>query len=166
MIVWNGLNGAICTVHGACQASHDGYLYTTLCGDLQGWLSTAASFDWGMGGNRCSIDETATTTISKSHTYCIPYRKPQTVASSRRVQPVDSPRCTKFPSQNHPTTTAMRFLHSFVAPLVLLAAGAAQAASSWGFDDATVQVNAKKAAGTKEKYVALVSDAASIRTEK
>ncbi|KAI0857682.1 Oligosaccharyltransferase subunit Ribophorin II-domain-containing protein [Xylaria cubensis] len=46
----------------------------------------------------------------------------------------------------------MRFLHSFVAPLVLLAAGAAQAASSWGFDDATVQVNAKKAAGTKEKF--------------
>ncbi|KAI0548866.1 Oligosaccharyltransferase subunit Ribophorin II-domain-containing protein [Xylaria curta] len=45
----------------------------------------------------------------------------------------------------------MRFLHSFVAPL-LLAAGAAQAASSWGFDDATVQVNAKKAAGTKEKF--------------
>ena len=49
----------------------------------------------------------------------------------------------------------MRFLRSFLAPL-LLAAGAAQAASSsWGFDDATVQVNAKKASGTtKEKYVA------------
>ncbi|KAJ8130284.1 hypothetical protein O1611_g3344 [Lasiodiplodia mahajangana] len=46
----------------------------------------------------------------------------------------------------------MRFLHSFVTPLVLLAAGAAQAASSWGFDDATVQVNAKKAAGSKEKF--------------
>ncbi|KAI1184178.1 Oligosaccharyltransferase subunit Ribophorin II-domain-containing protein [Nemania serpens] len=46
----------------------------------------------------------------------------------------------------------MRFLHSFVTPLVLLAAGAAQAASSWGFDDATVQVNAKKAAGHKEKF--------------
>ncbi|GAP88201.1 putative oligosaccharyltransferase subunit ribophorin II [Rosellinia necatrix] len=46
----------------------------------------------------------------------------------------------------------MRLLQSFVAPLVLLAAGAAQAASSWGFDDATVQVNAKKAAGTKEKF--------------
>lgn len=50
----------------------------------------------------------------------------------------------------------MRFLHSFVTPLVLLAAGAAQAASSWSFEDATVQVNAKKAAGTKEKYVALI----------
>ncbi|KAI1157347.1 Oligosaccharyltransferase subunit Ribophorin II-domain-containing protein [Nemania serpens] len=46
----------------------------------------------------------------------------------------------------------MRFLHSFVTPLVLVAAGAAQAASSWGFDDATVQVNAKKAAGRKEKF--------------
>ncbi|RWA12591.1 hypothetical protein EKO27_g2523 [Xylaria grammica] len=46
----------------------------------------------------------------------------------------------------------MRFLPSFVAPLVLLAAGAAQAASSWSFDDATVQVNAKKAAGAKEKF--------------
>ncbi|KAI1421310.1 Oligosaccharyltransferase subunit Ribophorin II-domain-containing protein [Xylaria sp. FL1777] len=46
----------------------------------------------------------------------------------------------------------MRFLHSFVTPLVLLAAGAAQAASSWGFDDATVQVNAKKATGSKEKF--------------
>ncbi|TGJ87841.1 hypothetical protein E0Z10_g911 [Xylaria hypoxylon] len=45
----------------------------------------------------------------------------------------------------------MRFLHSFVTPL-LLAAGAAQAASSWSFDDATVQVNGKKAAGTKEKF--------------
>ncbi|KAI1271035.1 Oligosaccharyltransferase subunit Ribophorin II-domain-containing protein [Xylaria sp. FL0933] len=43
----------------------------------------------------------------------------------------------------------MRFLHSFV---VLLAAGAAQAASSWSFDDATVQVNAKKAGGAKEKF--------------
>lgn len=51
----------------------------------------------------------------------------------------------------------MRFLHSFVTPLVLVAAGAAQAASSWGFDDATVQVNAKKAAGRKEKYVGFSS---------
>ncbi|KAI8623957.1 Oligosaccharyltransferase subunit Ribophorin II-domain-containing protein [Xylariaceae sp. FL1651] len=46
----------------------------------------------------------------------------------------------------------MRFLHSFVTPLLLLAAGAAQAASTWGFDDATVQVNAKKGAGVKEKF--------------
>ncbi|KAI0384118.1 Oligosaccharyltransferase subunit Ribophorin II-domain-containing protein [Hypomontagnella monticulosa] len=46
----------------------------------------------------------------------------------------------------------MRFLHSFVAPLLLLAAGAAQAASSWGFDDAKLTVSAKKAAaGAKEK---------------
>ncbi|KAJ3566631.1 hypothetical protein NPX13_g7067 [Xylaria arbuscula] len=46
----------------------------------------------------------------------------------------------------------MRFLRSFLAPL-LLAARAAQAASSWSFDDATVQVNAKKSSGsTKEKF--------------
>ncbi|KAI1819779.1 Oligosaccharyltransferase subunit Ribophorin II-domain-containing protein [Xylaria intraflava] len=46
----------------------------------------------------------------------------------------------------------MRFLHSVVTPLLLLAAGTAQAASSWAFDDATVQVNAKKGAGAKEKF--------------
>ncbi|KAI2472563.1 Oligosaccharyltransferase subunit Ribophorin II-domain-containing protein [Annulohypoxylon bovei var. microspora] len=46
----------------------------------------------------------------------------------------------------------MRFLHSFVAPL-LLAAGAAQAASSWGFDDAKLTVSGKKAGGGKEKDV-------------
>ncbi|KAI1815229.1 Oligosaccharyltransferase subunit Ribophorin II-domain-containing protein [Poronia punctata] len=45
----------------------------------------------------------------------------------------------------------MRFLQSFVAPLLVLAAGAAEAAS-WGFDDATVQVNVKKTAGTKQKF--------------
>lgn len=49
----------------------------------------------------------------------------------------------------------MRFLNA----LVLLAAGTASAASSWGFDDATVTVGSKKAntAATgptfKEKYV-------------
>lgn len=47
----------------------------------------------------------------------------------------------------------MRFLHSFV-PSLLLAAGAAQAASSWGFDEATLSVGAKKAGtSVKEKYV-------------
>jgi oligosaccharyltransferase complex subunit delta (ribophorin II) len=46
----------------------------------------------------------------------------------------------------------MRFLHTFAAPLLLLAAGAAEAASSWTFDDATVQVGAKKGTATKEKY--------------
>ncbi|OTB19421.1 hypothetical protein K445DRAFT_305804 [Daldinia sp. EC12] len=46
----------------------------------------------------------------------------------------------------------MRFLHSFVAPLLLLATGAAQAASSWGFDDAKLSVTAKKA-GAKDKDV-------------
>ncbi|KAI1392742.1 Oligosaccharyltransferase subunit Ribophorin II-domain-containing protein [Hypoxylon trugodes] len=48
----------------------------------------------------------------------------------------------------------MRFYSSFVAPLMLLAAGAAQAASSWSFDDAKLTVNSKKAgAGTKEKFI-------------
>ncbi|KAI2626795.1 Oligosaccharyltransferase subunit Ribophorin II-domain-containing protein [Xylaria nigripes] len=45
----------------------------------------------------------------------------------------------------------MRFLSSVVTPLLLLAVGAANAAS-WAYDDATVQVNAKKGAGTKEKF--------------
>ncbi|KAK6949397.1 hypothetical protein Daesc_009472 [Daldinia eschscholtzii] len=51
----------------------------------------------------------------------------------------------------------MRFLHSFVAPLLLLATGAAQAASSWGFDDAKLSVTAKKA-GTKDKDVRQFND--------
>ncbi|KAI0007614.1 Oligosaccharyltransferase subunit Ribophorin II-domain-containing protein [Xylariaceae sp. FL0662B] len=50
----------------------------------------------------------------------------------------------------------MRFLHSFVPSLLLLAAGAAQAASSWGFDDATLSVTPKKSTGAgggvKEKF--------------
>ncbi|KAH6657755.1 Oligosaccharyltransferase subunit Ribophorin II-domain-containing protein [Truncatella angustata] len=46
----------------------------------------------------------------------------------------------------------MRFLHSFV-PSLLLAAGAAQAASSWGFDEGTITVGAKKSEGAvKEKF--------------
>ncbi|KAI1261428.1 Oligosaccharyltransferase subunit Ribophorin II-domain-containing protein [Xylariaceae sp. FL1019] len=44
----------------------------------------------------------------------------------------------------------MRFFSSLAA--VLLAAGTAQAASSWSFEDATVQVNAKKEAGSKQKF--------------
>jgi oligosaccharyltransferase complex subunit delta (ribophorin II) len=45
----------------------------------------------------------------------------------------------------------MRFLHSLV-PSLLLAAGAAQAASSWGFDEGTITVGAKKSDGAvKEK---------------
>lgn len=50
----------------------------------------------------------------------------------------------------------MRFARSLAAPLLLLAAGAAQAAasSSWGFDDARVTVSAKKATdGAKSKDV-------------
>ncbi|KAI1844572.1 hypothetical protein JX265_001557 [Neoarthrinium moseri] len=47
----------------------------------------------------------------------------------------------------------MRFLPSFVPSLLLLAAGAAQAASSWGFDEGTVSVGSKKADGAvKEKF--------------
>ncbi|KAK7914256.1 Dolichyl-diphosphooligosaccharide--protein glycosyltransferase subunit 2 [Apiospora marii] len=46
----------------------------------------------------------------------------------------------------------MRFLRSFV-PSLLLAAGAAQAASSWSFDDATLSVGSKKAdSSVKEKF--------------
>ncbi|KAK4220210.1 Dolichyl-diphosphooligosaccharide--protein glycosyltransferase subunit 2 [Rhypophila decipiens] len=47
----------------------------------------------------------------------------------------------------------MRFLQSFTSALLLAAAGTAQAASSWAFDDATVSITAKKASdgGVKEK---------------
>ncbi|KAI1137082.1 Dolichyl-diphosphooligosaccharide--protein glycosyltransferase subunit Swp1 [Hypoxylon sp. FL0543] len=59
----------------------------------------------------------------------------------------------------------MRFLRSFVAPLLLLAAGAAQAASSWGFDDAKLTVSAKKAAaGAKEKDVRQFNDKTTLAT--
>ncbi|KAI0178795.1 Dolichyl-diphosphooligosaccharide--protein glycosyltransferase subunit Swp1 [Hypoxylon sp. FL1284] len=51
----------------------------------------------------------------------------------------------------------MRFLQSVLAPL-LLAAGAAQAASSWGFDDAKLSVIPKKAAGGKDKDVRQFND--------
>ncbi|KAF3021478.1 hypothetical protein E8E14_010432 [Neopestalotiopsis sp. 37M] len=47
----------------------------------------------------------------------------------------------------------MRFLNSFVPSLLLLAAGAAQAASSWGFDEGSITVGAKKSDGAiKEKF--------------
>ncbi|KAF9875716.1 oligosaccharyltransferase subunit ribophorin ii [Colletotrichum karsti] len=45
----------------------------------------------------------------------------------------------------------MRFLHSLTPALALFAAGAAQAASSWGFDSATVSVSGKGKDATKEK---------------
>ncbi|KAI1766664.1 Dolichyl-diphosphooligosaccharide--protein glycosyltransferase subunit Swp1 [Hypoxylon sp. FL1150] len=52
----------------------------------------------------------------------------------------------------------MRFLHSFVTPLLLLAAGAAQAAS-WGFDDAKLSVIPKKTGdGAKSKDVRQFTD--------
>jgi oligosaccharyltransferase complex subunit delta (ribophorin II) len=54
-----------------------------------------------------------------------------------------------FPTHN---ITTMRFVHSFVPSLLLLAAGAAQAASSWGFEDGSLTVSSKKADGAvKEK---------------
>ncbi|KAI5864788.1 Oligosaccharyltransferase subunit Ribophorin II-domain-containing protein [Durotheca rogersii] len=53
----------------------------------------------------------------------------------------------------------MRFLHSFVPSLLLLAAGAVQAAPSWGFDDAKLTVSPKKAAvDAKEKGIQQFSD--------
>ncbi|KAI0149880.1 Oligosaccharyltransferase subunit Ribophorin II-domain-containing protein [Hypoxylon sp. NC0597] len=59
----------------------------------------------------------------------------------------------------------MRFLHSVVAPLLLLAAGAAQAASSWGFDDAKLTLTAKKAAaGAKDKGVYQFNDKKALTT--
>ncbi|OLN81711.1 Dolichyl-diphosphooligosaccharide-protein glycosyltransferase subunit SWP1 [Colletotrichum chlorophyti] len=45
----------------------------------------------------------------------------------------------------------MRFLHSLTPVLALFAAGAAQAASSWGFDSATVSITGKGKDATKEK---------------
>jgi oligosaccharyltransferase complex subunit delta (ribophorin II) len=49
----------------------------------------------------------------------------------------------------------MRFTQSIAPALLLLAAGAAQAASAWGFDDGSVQIAAKKAGeSVKEKYAA------------
>jgi oligosaccharyltransferase complex subunit delta (ribophorin II) len=50
----------------------------------------------------------------------------------------------------------MRISQSITPALLLFAAGAAQAASAWGFDDGSVSVVAKKAGETaKEKYAIL-----------
>lgn len=52
----------------------------------------------------------------------------------------------------------MRFFSSLVPSLLLVGAGVAQAASGWGFEDATVSVTTKGAgvgAGSKDKYVIL-----------
>ena len=47
----------------------------------------------------------------------------------------------------------MRLTHSLASALLLFSAGVAQAASTWGFDEGSVSVVAKKAGGTvKEKY--------------
>lgn len=50
----------------------------------------------------------------------------------------------------------MRFIHSLIS-VVLVGAGVAQAASSWGFDEAVISVSGKSAAGTgfKDKYVSV-----------
>lgn len=48
----------------------------------------------------------------------------------------------------------MRFLHLFTPALALFTAGAAHAASSWGFEDATVSVIPKtKDVQLKKQYV-------------
>lgn len=54
-------------------------------------------------------------------------------------------------SLHHNQPVNMRF--TGISSLVLLAAGAVQAASSWSFDDGSVSISSKKAAGeaTKEK---------------
>ena len=56
--------------------------------------------------------------------------------------------------QFRPNPPKMRLPRSFVPSLLLLAAGAAQAASSWSFDDASLTVTSKKnpEGGVKEKY--------------
>lgn len=46
----------------------------------------------------------------------------------------------------------MRFLRSLL-PTLLTVAGVAQAASSWGFEEASISVNSKGGAGFKDKYV-------------
>jgi oligosaccharyltransferase complex subunit delta (ribophorin II) len=45
----------------------------------------------------------------------------------------------------------MRFTQSIAPALLLLAAGAAQAASAWGFDEGSVQVVPKKGEVIKER---------------
>ena len=54
----------------------------------------------------------------------------------------------------------MRFLHSFLSPLLLSSAFVVSAASSWGFEDATLTIQSKGAGvggGLKEKYAKPVS---------
>ena len=54
----------------------------------------------------------------------------------------------------------MRFLHSFLSPLLLSSAFVVSAASSWGFEDATLTIQSKGAGaggGLREKYVEPVS---------
>ena len=57
------------------------------------------------------------------------------------------------------STITMRFLHSFLSPLLLSSAFIVSAASSWGFEDATLTIQSKGAGGggLKEKYAEPVS---------
>lgn len=49
----------------------------------------------------------------------------------------------------------MRLTQSIAPALLLLAAGVAQAASAWGFDDGSLSIVAKKSGdAVKEKYAA------------
>ena len=53
------------------------------------------------------------------------------------------------------STITMRFLHSFLSPLLLSSAFVVSAASSWGFEDATLTIQSKGAGaggGLKERY--------------
>jgi oligosaccharyltransferase complex subunit delta (ribophorin II) len=52
---------------------------------------------------------------------------------------------------NSKSAATMRFSKSLFSAILLLAAGAAEAASSWSFDDATVAVSKKAGDGLKEK---------------
>ena len=52
----------------------------------------------------------------------------------------------------------MRFLHSLIPPLLLLAGAVVEAASTWSFDEGTVSVAGKGGAGSglKEKYASII----------
>lgn len=72
-------------------------------------------------------------------------RQSSSAATSRRSPP------PRNPQRTHKT---MRF--SFLSSLLLVGASAVSAASSWGFDDATLTVNSKGSgvgSSLKEKYV-------------
>jgi len=58
-----------------------------------------------------------------------------------------------FATSTTNNTTTMRFSQPFASAFLLAAAGVAQAASSWSFDDASLTIPAKKGSDiVKEKY--------------